>query len=318
MPFPRRLLRPLLAGTALAGLAGCSSVNQVAVNKLGDALAGGGTVFASDSDPELIRDAAPFSLKLMESLLAESPDHEGLLKAASSGFTQYAYAFVQQQADELEATDVAAARALRLRAKGLYLRGRDYGLRGLEVAHPGLKEALPRDPAAALAACTAEDAELLYWTAAAWGAAIAVTKDDPALIADLPIVTALIDRALAVDESWDAGAIHAFLIPFELSRAGGEGDPVARARRHFERAVELGRGGQAGPFVTYAEAVCVQQQDREQFVRLLNQALAINPDTRPEWRLVNLVMQRRARWLLGRLDELFLPAEPGAPAPSSP
>jgi predicted anti-sigma-YlaC factor YlaD len=38
----------------------------------------------------------------------------------------------------------------------------------------------------------------------------------------------------------------------------------------------------------------------------LNQALAINPDAKPEWRLANLVMQRRARWLLARTDELFL------------
>jgi hypothetical protein len=64
---------------------GCS-VKRMAVNKVGDALAGGGTTFASDDDPELVKAAVPFSLKLMESLLNESPRHEGLLLAASSGF----------------------------------------------------------------------------------------------------------------------------------------------------------------------------------------------------------------------------------------
>jgi len=34
--------------------------------------------------------------------------------------------------------------------------------------------------------------------------------------------------------------------------------------------------------------------------------LGVNPDGRPEWRLSNLVMQRRARWLLFREDSLFL------------
>lgn len=308
----RSSLFRLLAGAALTLLAGCASVNKVAVNKLGDALANGGTVFASDNDPELIRDAAPFSLKLMESLLAESPEHAGLLAAAAGGFTQYGYAFVQQEADELEATDVAGAAARRVRARGLYLRGRDYGLRGLEVAHPGLTAALRRDPPAALAVCRKEDVRLLYWTAAAWGAAIAATKDDPELIGDLPVVAALIDRAAVLDEAWDAGAIHGFLIPFTLSRHDLEGSPVARARAHFERAVALSDGRQAGPFVSYAEAVCVQQQDRAQFEQLLRQALAIHPDERPEWRLVNLIMQRRARWLLGRADDLFLPPEPSA------
>lgn len=312
MTFLHPIVRWPLAGIALAALAGCASVNRVAVNRLGDALAGSGTVFASDSDPELIRDAAPFSLKLMESLLAENPRHPGLL-AAAAGFTQYAYAFVQQDADRLEDTDVAAAAALRVRARGLYLRGRDYGLRGLDAAHPGFAAALRADPRATAAACTAADAPLLYWTAVAWAGAIAATKDDARLIADLPIVEALIERALAVDEAFDAGALHSFLITYEMSRAGP--DPAARATAHFDRAVALSRGGQAAPFVALAEAVCIQQQDRARFEQLLRQALAINPDEHPAWRLANLVLQRRARWLLARADELFLPAAPAESAP---
>ena len=66
----------------------------------------------------------------------------------------------------------------------------------------------------------------------------------------------------------------------------------------------------AGPLVSYAEAVCVQQQDSKAFQSLLNRALAINPDAKPEWRLVNLVSQRRAEWLLGQTDDLFLLAKP--------
>jgi predicted anti-sigma-YlaC factor YlaD len=314
MTLVRHAVRIPWAGIILAALAGCTSVNRVAVNRLGDALAGGGAVFASDSDPELIRDAAPFSLKLMESLLAENPRHAGLLAAAAAGFTQYGYAFVQQDADRLEATDVAAATALRIRARGLYLRGRDHGLRGLEVAHPGFGAALRADPRAAVATCTAADAPLLYWTAAAWAGAIAATKDDARLIADLPLVEALIDRALAVNEAFDAGAIHAFLITYEMSRSGP--DPAGRARTHFERAVALSDGRQAAPFVAFAEAVCIQQQDRARFIQLLEQALAINPDERPEWRLANLVLQQRARWLLGRIDELFLPDAPPESATS--
>src|SRR5436190_14859686 len=102
----------------------------MAVNKLGDALAAGGTTFASDDDPELVKAAVPFSLKLMESLLEENPHHKGLLFATASGFTQYAYAFVQQEADESEDTDVKAASELKARARRLYLRARNYGLRG--------------------------------------------------------------------------------------------------------------------------------------------------------------------------------------------
>lgn len=290
---------------------GCS-IKRVAVNKLGDALAGSGGSFATDDDPDLIQAAAPFSLKLMESLLAESPRHERLLQATASGFVQYAFAFVQQDADELEEKDLAGAERLRGRARRLYLRARDYGLRGLEVRHPGFRAALRANPRQAVGSMTAKDVPLLYWTAAAWGSTISLSKDNPDLIGDQPQVEALIDRALALEEGFDHGAIHSFLIAYEMSRPGGTGDAAARSRQHFERALQLSGGQQAGPLVSYAEAVCIQKQDRQEFEALLKRALAIDPDAKPELRLVNLVMQRRAKWLLGRTDDLFL--RPAAPA----
>lgn len=305
---PLRLLLPLLPALALGG---CASVNRAVLNRAGDALAGGGTVFASDNDPALIRDAAPFSLKLMESLLAQNPRHTGLRLAAASGFTQYAYAFVQQEAEAREETDVVAAQELRRRAGGLYLRARDHGLAGLESLHRDFGTALRLSPRQAVQLCQRGDVPLLYWTAAAWAAAISAGKD-PNLIADLPIVEALVDRALALDESWDHGAIHAFLIAYESVRAGGTGNPQDRARAHYERALALTQGQHAGPLLAYAESVCVPRQDRAQFTALLRQALAIDPEARPEWRLVNLVLQERARRLLARLDELFLPLDPSS------
>ncbi|MBK9137349.1 MAG: TRAP transporter TatT component family protein [Verrucomicrobia bacterium] len=301
----RKILPGLLWLLLMAGLTGCS-IKQFAVNKVGDALASGGTTFASDEDPELIRQAVPFSLKLMESLLAESPRHKGLLFATASGFTQYAYAFVQQDADELEDQDFAAAEAMRARARRLYLRARDYGLRGLEARHPGIGSALRANPTNAVRVVAKRDVPLLYWTAVSWAAAISLSKDDPQRIAEVPQAEALIDRAAALDPDWDRGSIHSFLITYEMVRQGAAGDAAQRSRRHFERAVELSGGKLAGPYVSFAEAVSVQKQDLAEFDALLARAQAINPDDQPETRLVNLVMQRRARWLLSKRDELFL------------
>ena len=296
----------LIAALLVCALSSGCSIKRVAVNKLGDAFASGGTTFASDDDPELVKEALPFSLKLLESLLAESPRHQGLLFAASSGFTQYAYAFVQQEADELEDTDLTAAAERQSRARRLYLRARDYGLRALEVSHAGIAKALRENPKQAVRLLKRDDVPQLYWTAVPWAAAISVSKDNPELIADLPIVEAMMDRALELDESFGDGSIHSFLITYEMSRAGGTGDPAIRSRQHFERAVALSGGQQAGPFVSLAEAVCIQKQDLKEFQSLLQRALAINADARPQWRLVNLVMQHRAKWLLSRTDQLFL------------
>jgi hypothetical protein len=119
-----------------------------------------------------------------------------------------------------------------------------------------------------------------------------------------------------LDESYDFGAIHAFLISYELVRQGARGDPYERARAHFDRAVSLSAGQQAGPYVSLAEGVSVGRQDRPEFEALLHRALDIDPDARPEWRLANLIVQRRARWLLARADQMFLdPLPPPAPRP---
>ncbi|HSB77202.1 MAG TPA: TRAP transporter TatT component family protein, partial [Candidatus Methylomirabilis sp.] len=137
--FPWMTLCIMLLAS-MAG-SGCSLLRHYAVDQFANAVAYSGTTFASEDDPELVKAAAPFSLTLMESLLAETPTHRDLLSAAASGFTQYAYTFVQQDADELEARDLAAAEALRTRARRLYLRARNYGLRGLDVSHPGFPSA---------------------------------------------------------------------------------------------------------------------------------------------------------------------------------
>jgi predicted anti-sigma-YlaC factor YlaD len=305
-PLPIAATRSLLALlVVICGTTGCS-IKRMTVNKLGDALATSGTTFASDDDPELVKAAAPFSLKLMESLLAKSPRHKGLLFASASGFTQYAYAFVQQDADELEERDVAASLEMRKRAARLYLRARNYALRGLETAHPGFDTALRTNAVAAVKRLNKKDVPLAYWSAVSWAAAVSDSKDNPDLIADLPKIEALIDRALELDETFDHGAIHSFLIAYEMSRQDAKGDPATRARQHFDRAMALSAGQMAAPLVSLAEAVSVKNQNVEEFKSLLNQALAINPDAKPEWRLANLVMQRRARWLLARTDELFL------------
>jgi hypothetical protein len=303
--WPARLF--LLLALILAN--GCS-VKRMALNMVGNALAESGSTFASDDDPELVEAAVPFSLKLMESLLAENPRHEGLLLAASSGFTQFAYAFVQQEADFLEATDFEASQVQRQRARKLYRRGKQYGIRALEERHPGMTEALQQNPGTALARTTREDVPILYWTALSWAALIASSKDDPYFIVEIPQMETLIDRALELNESWDMGAIHAFMITYEMSRQGPATDPVERSRHHFDRALQLSEGRLVAPLVSFAESVCVQNQDFKEFDRLLNLALAFDVDEYPDQRLVNRIMQQRAQWLRSMQEDLFIMDEP--------
>jgi predicted anti-sigma-YlaC factor YlaD len=304
-------MRPTATLTLAAGgllllpsLFGCS-VRRLAIDSLGDALAQGGSSYARDDDPELVGAAVPFGLKTIEGLLQESPRHRGLLLAAARGFTQYAFAWVQQEADFVEANDLTRATQLRDRARRLYLRAREYGWRGLDVELPGLRVALASDSGAALGRATKKHVPLLHATGLAWFGAIALAKHDSELSADQYQAEALMRRALALDETYERGSIHDFFISWE-SRAPSAGGSYDRARQHLERALALAGGSRAWPLVAYAESSCVARQDREEFLNVLDQALAVEAGKLADFRLANVLAQRRAAWLRGRAEELFV------------
>lgn len=300
-----RIIPAVCAAALMVPISGCS-IRTMAINTLGNALAEGSSSFAKDDDPELVRDAIPFALKTIESLIEQSPRHKGLLTAACSGFTQYAYAFIQQEADFTEAQDFDRATAMRARAKKLYLRALGYGLRALEVDFPGIRDRLRLDPVAALARTTKAHVPLLYWTGASWGAAFAIDKADSALSVEQSTIEALMTRAIQLNEPWETGSLHDFFVTWEGGRSS-VGGSLERAREHFDRARALSSGQRVSPFVTYAEVVSVGTQNRQEFVQLLNEALQIDVDKAPaEQRLANVLGQRRARWLLARVDDLFL------------
>jgi len=285
-------------------LPGCS-IRSIAVNKIGDALANTGSNFASDEDSELVGGAIPFGLKTMEGLLESAPRHKGLLLGASSGFVQYAYGWVQLEGDMTEARDLARATELRERARKLYLRARDYGLRGLEVDFPGLRDALARDPKAALTKTKKEHVPLLYWTAMGWAGAMSLKVNDSEVSVDQPIVEALARRALELDEGWGLGSIHEFFVSWESAHAS-VGGSMEKAREHYDKALFFAKGRRALPYLTYAESVSVAKQDKAQFRELLEKALTIDVSRPDDQRLANILAQKRARWQLGRLDELFI------------
>jgi len=287
-----------------AGAGGCSPRTYV-LHKVADAVSSGGEGFAADDDPDLVRESVPFALKAMESLLDGQPYHRGLLTSLARGFTQYAAAFVWQ--DAVEASDPSDSLAGRERARRLYLRAREYGLRGLAAGHPGFREEFAADPAKAAAKTDLEDVPLLFWTGVSWSLAVASAQDDPEMLADLPRCEALMRRVLALREDFDDGAVHEYFVAFEGGRPEAMGGSAERARRHFERAMELSRGEKVSPLVTLAETVSVRSQDRKEFLDLLDRALAFDARKEaPEYRLANLVAQRKARRLKGRVDELFL------------
>ena len=294
------------AALVAAAACGCATVNTLAVKGVAKTLAEGGDTVTSHNDPELIAGAMPFALMLHESLLASVPTFEPLLTTTCSLYTQYAIGFLAAEAEALQRDQYDRSRELSDRAFRLAERGRNYCWRGLEVKFPHIGRALKTNPAGALVRTTKKHVELLYWSAASLGAAISAGGlDHPDLLIDWPVVRALAERAIALDDTWNHGALLELMITVE-SQGETLGGSEQRARRYFARAVDLQRGLSPGPYVALATGVVKSKQDRDEFEQLLRQALAVDPDADPSHRLITLITQKRAKLLLERIDDLFL------------
>lgn len=298
----------MLGGIALLCLllgGGCS-VKRMAVKSIADSLAAGPSTFEADDDIALVGGALPFALKLFETMLAETPRHPGLLLATCKAFTMYTYAYVHFEAERAAITDWERAELMRKRARRLYMRAFGYGMRGLAAMSSRMEEGNVEISAEALEAMQRKHVPFLYWCAASLGLSISVSREEVGMLARLPEVEAMIGRALELDESWGEGALHEFRIVLAGARLVLTDDERKLLEGEFKRAQELSGGLNAGLYVSYAETYCVSAQDKAGFEALLEKALAVNVDRHPDTRLANLVAQRRARWLLGRTDELFL------------
>jgi len=288
------------------------SIKKLAMNEVANALTGStsSTVFTGDNDPELVGDALPFAIKMYESLMAANPRHQGLRLQTGSLYIMYANAFLQTPATMLPEAEYKKQEFAYQRAKNLYLRGRDIILACLEGKYPGLQDALhKREYGKALARSVRKDVPLLYWAGAGWLGAYAIDPFDMDLGLTLPAAAALMERVLELDPNYAAGAIHEFYILYYGSLPEYMGGSLKKARAHYNQALAISKGKSATPYLSLAMTVAVKEQNLAEFKELLSKALKIDPEAAPENRLVNVLNQRKAQWLLEHADDFFLETE---------
>jgi len=286
----------LLPLTALLYL-GCS-VNTLVANALTGE--GSSAVFTGDSDPELVGDALPFAIKMYEALLDSTPKHQGLMRVTGSLFVMYANAFVQGPAEMLPQTEWQEREESLKRAKQLYLRGNVILYRALNQKYPGFTAAAAQEETLQvfLKKCKKEDAGLLYWAVAGGLAAFSLDIFDFDLVGRIPEWKLMIQRAYELDPDFGGASLDEFLILFYGSLPELLGGDKERARHHFQLALEKTGGNSAGAYISYAQSICVPAHDYETFKDCLEKALAIDPDANVSTRLVTIISQRKARWML--------------------
>jgi predicted anti-sigma-YlaC factor YlaD len=285
------------------------SINKLAMNAVADALTGEGSsdVFTGDPDPQLVGDSIPFAIKMYESLLSANPDHQGLMLTTGSLFVMYANAFVQGPAEMLPRSEWEEREAALARSKQLYLRGYGILYDALEKKFSGFKKANVEKGTIQplLQKCKKTDVSLLYWAVAGGLSAYSIDILDYELSANIPQWSAMIQRAYELDPNYSTAALDEFFILYYASLPELLGGDIERAEYHYKLALEKTGGNSAGAYVSYAQAICVPAQNYDAFKDCLEKAIAIDPNKDTSTRLVNIITQKKARWLLENAWTLF-------------
>lgn len=276
-------------------LTGCSIQHQLLL-KAGDVLSK--ETSAEDDDLELLMHASAYHLKLSESLLQDIPQHAKLAESVTRGYTQYAFVYLMDEADRTESESLQKAMTLRSRAGKMLGRAKTIGLNSLALQYPQLEVFLQGQSTQNPPHISAEHAGLVYWSMTAWAGAISMSKDSPEAVADLPAVLRLAELGWLANPSYDQGAMASMMGTLELAKPGGKSDA---AEKYFNLAIQW-RGDQIGPLVSKAENWAVATQNKEEFLKLLHQAISQADKLKD---LTNTVMARRARWLLDTVDNYF-------------
>jgi hypothetical protein len=181
----------------------------------------------------------------------------------------------------------------------MYLRAHLLAMAALEHAQPGFGKALASADPKQWPLLTDKQVPVAYWAAASWGGYIALSKENPEVVADFPLAVRLADLAWKKMPGFGDGALATLMGNFELARPDGN---AARARQYFDTAIADAGDHNAGPWLAKAEGIALPGGDRQSFEFLLREALRVS-ESRHD--VGNAVMRERAMWLLGNANDLF-------------
>ena len=271
----------------------CGLLQNVAVKSTTGILDEGMIAVFEESDLQLAEQAIASDVKLLEALHRSDPDNDHLLVMLTQAYAGYALGFVEDKDPE--------------RAKMFYARARDYGLQVLRK-NKKFDASFDEDPATyvqGVEAFSTDDVPAIFWTANAWGSLINLSIDDPAVVADLRKVSALMDFVLRHDERFFYGGAHLFFGTILATTPKVLGGNPDKSKEHFERCLAIGERKLLLPYVFYAKSYAVQVQDKALFESLLKAVDDASIDILPEQRLVNAIAKRKAKALLEKVSELF-------------
>lgn len=296
----RALLAAALAFTAL-GTTGCIKETLLAGQIEGTRR--GSAAVDTLSDFEVANSIAFAGLGQFEGFHYLAPDNEDALFLLTKGWAGSTFAFIEDQMEMAEDRDGASSPEYayqQARAKAGYDRAVHYGIELLEQKNAGF-EAAKRN-ADTMKAWLAnfndpeKDVPNLFWTGYAWMSRVNVVKEDPAMVSELYVGVAMMERVVQLDDKYNYGAAHIALGAYHASSpmTGPE-----EGKKEFEKALQIsGRKYLMAQFNYAIKYECLKG-DKDAYVKLLNEVLDAG-DVLPEQRLSNTIAKRKAKRYLGK------------------
>jgi hypothetical protein len=269
-------------------LAGCASLVDRASNRLGTQLSAG---ILDHDDPATVAAGLPAYLLLLDGLNQDPKASPARLCLAGRLYGAYAGSFVAEPD----------------RAKRLSARALDYAARGACASGArwcGLPDGSYEAVDAAVATASRKDLEALACLGTAWAGYIQNHADDWDAIADIPKARRVIERVVELEPTHAGGEPQLYLGVMNSLLPPAYGGKPDVAQGHFERAIELSAGRNQMARVLYARHYARMVFDQELHDRLLDEALAADPEA-PGLTLMNTLAREQARQLKDSSKDYF-------------
>ena len=243
-------------------------------------------------DLELVTQAIPTYLLVLEGLRQGDPHNPRLLTTLAQAYTSYA---TLVEIDDPQ------------RAGRLYQRAKTYGLQALaqDKQLAALLEAPYGQFVQIRAQLKPKEVDRVFWAALSWGAWISTHTQSMAALADLPKVILLMEWVVAQDETLFYASPHVFLGVYQAAVPAALGGNPEQSLYHFDRALALTKGQALMVYVQKARFYARQVFDRPLYESLLNQVLILPVDSNPDLILQNMAARKLAKQLLEETDEIF-------------
>lgn len=294
--FDTSTFRLIFCSMILAALSACS-IDKMMVRASMPMIESGIDAMNQEPDLQLAEDSMPANLSLLKGMINLDPENTRLHVYAAQAYYGLSYGFNEDYDIE--------------RAEKFYLRGLEHGLTALKLIglraenSDSIKKLPPDELEQQLQKIDKDNIAALFWTASNWAKWIDLNRDDAASLIQLSKPTAMMQRVLALDETFYFAGAHIYFGVYYGSRAPMLGGDFKKSKQHFDRAREITNHKLLVVDLIQAQYLSRQMNDRDDFHLRLTHIINAPEDLHPEATLINNIAKRKAELLLSKEDQWF-------------